>query len=206
MMPSRAAGKRRRLQKTLHLPQVLEGDGRDPAALDRLAARVAGGDSAAFEQLYVLLVDDLYMYVRGQCHNETVAEDIVANVFLKAWRSAAGYHAGSDRFRRWIFTIARNEVRDYWRASQRTLPILQMDVLDEAEAAEPGLSPEVRAQVERAMKILTDDQRQVVVLRYFNNKSHEEIARIMGKREGAVRALLLRALRHMRKVMLDAAP
>lgn len=193
------------MQETLHLPQVLEGDGRDPAVLDRLAARVAAGDSAAFEQIYLLLVDDLYVYVRGQCHNDTVAEDLVANVFLKAWRSARCYHTGSDRFRRWIFTIARNEVRDYWRASQRTLPILGMDVQDESEAPDSS-AIDARPQVAAALRVLTEDQRQVVVLRFFNNKSHEEIARIMGKREGAVRALLMRALRHMRKVMLDAAP
>lgn len=193
------------MQETLHLPQVLEGDGRDPAVLDRLALRVAEGDAAAFEQIYLLLVDDLYIYVRGQCHNDTVAEDLVSNVFLKAWRSARCYRSGSDRFRRWIFTIARNEVRDYWRASQRTLPILGMDILDERDAPE-GLSPEAHQRVDAALRVLTEDQRQVIVLRFFNNKSHEEIARIMGKREGAVRALLMRGLRHMRKVMLDAAP
>ena len=135
-----------------------------------------------------------------------MAEDLVANAFLKAWRAAPGYRAGSDRFRRWIFTIARNELRDYWRSNQRTLPFLDRDVEDESATAEPGLSAELRVHVERAMQILTDDQRQVVVLRYFNNKSHEEIGRILGKREGAVRSTLLRALRHMQKVMLDAPP
>ena len=115
------------------------------------------------------------------------------------------YRPGSRTFQSWMFTIARNELRDYWRTTQRTLPMLDMDITDQDEPAD--IDPrEAQAAVRRAMASLTDDQRQVVVLRYFGNKSHEEIAAIMGKREGAVRALLMRALRQMRKVMGDAAP
>lgn len=184
---------------------ALAPDGeREGVGLDVLAARACEGDAGAFEQIYNMLADELFSYICGQCHNETVAEDILANVFLKAWRSIRRYHAGSDRFRRWIFAIARNEVRDYWRSDKRTLPMLDIDITEETESPS-GLDPEdARRQVAQAMAILTEEQRQVVVLRYFSNKSHEEIAGIMGKREGAVRALLLRALRRMRKSMAES--
>jgi len=194
------------LQELLTLSATgTEADGRSPAALDQLAARAAAGDRAAFERIYCLLADDLYTYVRGQCQNDTVAEDLIANVFLKAWRSVTRYRGGSDHFRRWMFAIARNEVRDYWRSNRRTFPISDMDFVDSAAyEAEPD-GADARIQLSRAMMTLTDEQRQVVVLRYFNSKSHAEIALLMGKREGAVRALLLRALRRMRKVMADVA-
>ena len=95
--------------------------------------------------------------------------------------------------------------QDSGRTSQRTLPFLDYDITDESEPLGSGNDPEeARREVTKAMAILTEEQRQVVVLRYFSNKSHEEIAGIMGKREGAVRALLLRALRRMRKSMADA--
>ncbi len=186
------------------------GDDTGPASsslLDSLAARAAAGDKAAFERIYHLLADDLYAFVRVQCHDETVAEDLVANTFLKAWRSAKRYRPGSEHFRQWIFAIARNEVRDHWRTSRSTVPISELDL----EGPDPGGIQDgerlaARAVVAQALDVLTEEQRQVVVLRYFNNKSHAEIAAIMGKREGAVRALLLRAMRHMRKVMADAAP
>ncbi|HEX6032355.1 MAG TPA: RNA polymerase sigma factor [Tepidiformaceae bacterium] len=180
-----------------------DAETRAPGFLDALARRAADGDADAFEQIYNLLADELYAFIRGQCHNETVAEDIMANVFLKAWRSIGRYNAGSDRFRRWIFAIARNEVRDHWRSTQRTLPFLDIDIGEETDAPDGADPEEARRQVAKAMSILTEEQRQVVVLRYFSNKSHEEIAAIMGKREGAVRALLLRALRRMRKAMAD---
>ncbi|MCO5203100.1 MAG: RNA polymerase sigma factor [Chloroflexi bacterium] len=194
------------MQDSVSLPHLREADRLQALELDELAARAALGDRAAFERIYNLLVDDLYSYIRGQTRNETVAEDLVANVFLKAWRSAKGYRPSSHTFRRWIFTIARNEVRDYWRASQRTLPMVEFEISDERQP-EPESDPaEVRRLVQQALATLTEEQRQVVVLRYFSNKSHEDIATILGKREGAVRAQLMRALRQMRKVMGDATP
>lgn len=177
---------------------------REAVALDALAERAANGEQAAFEQIYAHMVDELHSYVRGHCHDPVVAEDIVANVFLAAWRSAGAYRQGSRQFRRWLFGIARNELREHWRKREATLPMLDVDLIDRAE---DGAVPnnEMDEVVERAMAGLTDEQRQVVVLRYYGNKTHEEIAGILGKREGAVRAQLMRALRQMRRVMVDAS-
>lgn len=180
---------------------------REAESLDGFAVRAAQGDKAAFEQIYVVLADDLYSFVRSQVRDDTMAEDLVANVFLKAWRSARRYRGGSLRFRQWIFAIARNEVRDHWRTLGSTLPMSALDLVEDETHVDNGvLANDARRLVATALSVLTVEQREVVVLRYFSNKTHEEIATIMGKREGAVRALLLRALRHMRKVMVDAAP
>lgn len=176
------------------------------ARLDELASQAAGGDRTAFGEIYSMLVDDLYTYVRGQCSEDQTAEDIVAEVFLKAWRAAKSYKVGSRRFRAWIFAIARNETRDYWRSlSRATSPLIDDLPEQPQEEADPG-RPDARNLTERAMAVLTESQREVVVLRYFAGKSHAEIARITGRREGAIRALLHRALRRMRKVLPDAAP
>lgn len=195
------------LHDSLALPRIQPDAQAEAAALlDSLATRAADGDRASFERIYHLLVDELYAYVRAQVQDDTVAEDLIANVFLKAWRSARRYRSGSDSFRRWIFGIARNEVRDHWRTNRRLIELHEHDVSDESDTMLQDDPDGARRLVYRALAILTPDQRQVVVLRYFDNKSHEEIATILGKREGAVRALQLRALRRMRKVMDDAAP
>ncbi len=183
------------------------GEERDPVALDRLAERAASGDSEAFERIYLLLSDDLHLYVRGRCRNDAIAEDVVSAVFLKAWKSAKNYRAGNESFRRWIFTIARNEMRDHWRASNRTLPLLVQDFADNSAGdLAADISDEARQAVKLALGNLTEEQRQVIVLRYFNGKNHQQISRLMNKRQGAIRALHLRALRHMRKMMADVAP
>lgn len=193
------------MHRPWQLPTVASDAESEAGVLDHLAARAATGDRAAFEQIYNLLADDLYGYLRGQCQDDTTAEDLLANTFLKAWRSARRYRVGSNHFRQWIFAIARNELRDHWRANERTLPIIELDLADEVPEVHPDPA-EVHRLVAVALASLTEDQRQVVVLRYFNEKSHEEIAALLGKREGAVRQMLLRALRRMRKVMADAAP
>ena len=172
--------------------------------LDRLAARASTGDRLAFEQLYYQTVDDLFTYIRGQCRSETAAEDIVSNTYYKAWRSARRYRSGSNGYRQWLFGIGRNELRNFWASNQATLSLGDFDVPEEDHIDVGQEQADARAQVARLMDGLTEPQRQVVSLRYFNGKSHEEIARIMGKREGAVRALLLRALRQMRKEVSDA--
>jgi RNA polymerase sigma-70 factor, ECF subfamily len=169
--------------------------------LDGLATRAAAGDRPAFGQIYSHLSNELHAYLRSQCHDDGAVEDLLANVFLKAWRSIHTYRAGSLHFRRWVYGIARNEVRDHWRTADRTVPLPVFD-LAEDPAVVSELDPEdVRRMIAGAMATLTPDQRQVVLLRYFGEKSHEEIAAIMGKGEGAVRALLLRALRRMRRTM-----
>jgi len=184
--------------------ETLEGVSRDSDDLDELAARVASGDRAAFDDLYTRTVDEVYAFVRGQCRNDAEAEDIIANVFLRVWRSARSYRVGSGQFRRWLFAIARNEVKRAWAQRKREAAPLPEEIA-EAEANRPGLDIPTRDLLHRAMLVLTPEQRDVVVLRYYGGKSHQEIAAILGKREGAVRALLLRALRKMRKAIDDAA-
>jgi RNA polymerase sigma-70 factor (ECF subfamily) len=184
--------------------ETLEGVSRDSDDLDELADRVASGDRAAFDDLYTRTVDEVYAFVRGQCRNDAEAEDIIANVFLRVWRSARSYRVGSGQFRRWLFAIARNEVKRAWAQRKREAAPLPEEIA-EAEANRPGLDIPTRDLLHRAMLVLTPEQRDVVVLRYYGGKSHQEIAAILGKREGAVRALLLRALRKMRKAIDDAA-
>jgi RNA polymerase sigma-70 factor, ECF subfamily len=173
----------------------------DAAALDAVAALAARGDDSAFEQIYLALVDDLYTYAYGRCRDTTAAEDIVVNVFCRAWRSVSSYDAGSRQFRRWLYSLARSEVREYRRVTQSKVQMSDGDSatnLADWQALDFGFAG---AAVARALGVLTDQQRQVVVLRYFNDKSHREIAQLLGKREGAVRVTLLRALRGLRKAL-----
>jgi RNA polymerase sigma-70 factor (ECF subfamily) len=175
--------------------------------MDDLARLVARGDEDAFDAIYTETVDQIFGYVRGQCGDSTLAEDLVANVFLKAWKSAASYRHGSNNYRRWLFTIARNELTDHWRRHRELSVFEGLDVVDQTEGVEEAISSALANStfIFSALRQLNDQQREVVVLRFFNELSHAEIARILGKREGAVRAQLLRALRQMRKAISNAA-
>ena len=175
----------------------------DPEILDALAARAGKGDRRAFEDIYNRTVDEIFGYIQGRCGPD-VAEDVTAMTFFKAWRAAPAYKAGKRRFLPWLYAIARNEVNAYWRSQKRIVEPLDSDVID--DTGEDAMhSQELRSVLVRALADLTSDQRDVLILRYYGDKSHAEIGKILGKREGAVRALHLRALRQMRKEMGHAA-
>ena len=182
-----------------------ENEAARESGLDLLAARTARGDALAFELVYNQTVDEIYRYLNGQLHDPARAEDLTANVFLKAWTAAKTYRAGSNRYRAWLFTIAHNELRDAWRRERKGIDINNIEVAEDASPPESIVRAATLRRVTMAMGSLTEEQRQVVILRFFNDLPHAEIARILKKREGAVRGQLLRALRHMRKVMDDAA-
>jgi RNA polymerase sigma-70 factor (ECF subfamily) len=174
--------------------------------LDALAQRAARGDKAAFEEIFEATSGELYRFARGLSGNDAVAEDIVATTYLRAWQSARSYRVGTNNYRRWLLGIARNQIYDHWRVNNETVPISEMDFVAPDISEGQRSAGEVRGELDRLLATITPDQREVVVLRYIDNKSHEEIGRLLGKREGAVRAQLLRALRHMRKVIRDASP
>ncbi|MGE3076104.1 MAG: RNA polymerase sigma factor [Dehalococcoidia bacterium] len=173
--------------------------------LDILAGLVASGDESAFESIYLETVDSVYGYLRGQCRNDATAEDLVANVYLKAWKSAASYRQGSNNYQRWLFTIARNELVDHWRRNREVSPFDDLNFADSGTVPMDDAMGEDYSAISEALGRLNAEQREVVILRFFNELSHAEIARILGKREGAVRAQLLRALRQMRKAISNVA-
>ena len=168
------------------------------------AARAANGDRVAFEFIYNETVDEVYRYLVAQVRSATHAEDLAANVFLKAWVRARSYRAGSGKYRQWLFAIARNEARDAWRRAQRTEHVRLLDETDVVDESGRDNGAE-RTLMFAALAELNEEQRQVVILRFFAGLSHAQIADLLKKREGAVRAQLFRALRQLRKVMDDAA-
>jgi RNA polymerase sigma-70 factor (ECF subfamily) len=174
--------------------------------LDSLAQRAARGDKAAFGTIFEQTSGELYRFARGLSGNDSVAEDIVAATYLRAWQSAKSYRVGSNNYHRWLLGIARNQIYDDFRTKHQTVPISEMDFAAPEVSDREITASEVRHELDRLLATITPDQREVVVLRYIDNKSHEEIGKLLGKRAGAVRAQLLRALRHMRTVVRDAAP
>lgn len=190
-------------QDTLALGD-LEAGSAETGALDQLAAEVALGIRRAFEQIYFLLIDDVYAYARSHTSDDSSAEDVVATVFMKAWQYGPRYRAGTGSYRRWIFGIARNEVRNFWRAERKSQVIEQQLERFAVEISEVPQDEIDEAAIRAALERLTGDQRDVVTLRYFGGKTHREIAEILGKGEGSVRSLQHRALRQLRKAVLDA--
>jgi RNA polymerase sigma-70 factor, ECF subfamily len=118
-------------------------------------------------------------------------------VFLKAWEKLEGYELRGLPFGAWLFRIARNTLIDYYRVHRETIPLEASEV--ELVAANQSVAGEVEKKIEAdslwaQLSQLTEDQRQVLTLKFIDGLTTEEIAQMLGKREGAIRALQMRGL------------
>lgn len=147
----------------------------------------------------------IYSYLRFQVDSADAADDLTAEVFLRALRSAARFDAARGTARSWLFRIAQNVLRDHLRRERRR-PHVSLSDLRDLHADEP--SPEERLlrqeEVGRllgAMAELPDADRSLVSLRYGSGLSTAETAEVLGLREAVVRTRLWRALGRLRKVL-----
>jgi RNA polymerase sigma-70 factor, ECF subfamily len=165
--------------------------------------RAAQASPARFKPLYERWVTPVYKYLLARTRDPLEAEDLTSQVFLTACEQLPRYdHRG--RFAAWLFTIARNESRDYYRAASRR--VRSDDV--EARGVDPDLLGHViRAdetqRLERAIGALPEEERELIRLRFTAGLTHAEIGGLLGKREDAVRKQLARLLARLEAQMED---
>lgn len=169
-----------------------------------LVHRAQNGDKEAFTELYETYFDKLYRYIVVRIGNRAEAEDMTQQVFVKAYKSISSYRWRGVPFSAWLFRIAHNLIVDFFRKESKrpTVP------LDESLVASNDNVQQVverRLDVERVMaatRQLTAAQREVVSLRFAGGLAIAEVARVMGKSEGAVKALQHSAIAALRRVLL----
>lgn len=172
---------------------------------DRVLAGAQRGEPGAFEELVNLLEQPLvgFLRARGASDPESLANEGLVRVF----GAIGGFAGNSAQFRAWVFTIARNLVIDDHRrrAKRPVTRVMDPGSLPEMEAAPDVDHIDEMERAERLLGLLTDEQREVVVLRVIAGLSVEETAQVVGRRPGAVRALQHRALTHLRQALARKA-
>jgi RNA polymerase sigma-70 factor (ECF subfamily) len=181
------------------------------ASLDEeraLAARACQGDRAAYGELYQRYVDKIYRYIYFKVGAKDETEDLTSQTFLKAWDAIGDYEWRNHPFGAWLFRIAHNLVVDYHRARRDSVTLDDATPQLEKRTSRDALRPEqvmgeliTLDRVRRAIGRLTDEQQQVLILRFFDELSTGEVAEIMGKNSGAVRGLQFRALSALRELL-----
>ncbi len=163
-------------------------------------------DVSAFADLYRLYAPQLLRYVSSRVTGTQEAEDITNSIFEKAFAAIGRYEPSPAQFSTWLFTIAQNTIIDYYR--RRRLPQVddaegQLFALTDPNEGPEGslLAHERRRFVYEAVMQLTPEQRQVVGCRFFFNLPVHDVAEMMGKTEGAVKALQFRALERLRRTL-----
>lgn len=170
-----------------------------------LVDQAKSGDPDAFAKLYDAYVERVSRYIFFRVSEEGDMEDLVSQVFLKAWENLDRYKVGRSPFIAWLYTIARNLVIDHYRTKKFTLP------LDEVLALPSDMElPDEEAQMHfdldamrDSLQVLSKDQQQVLILKYIVGLPNDSIAKIMNKQEGTIRGLQMRGLQTLAKHMRE---
>ncbi len=168
-----------------------------------LARRARSGDAQAFAALYERYFERVYRYVYYRVREDVEAEDVTSEVFFRALRAMPRYEPRQP-FLAWLYRIARNAIIDRARAARPRVSF--EDALAHPDSGEHVVDPDAqllatdrRARLRAALAHLTAEQQEVVVLRFVEGLSAEEVGKMMGKRAGTVRGLQFRALQSLRK-------
>jgi RNA polymerase sigma-70 factor (ECF subfamily) len=175
--------------------------GEEPRVDTDLAdVRAAQADHAAFGTLYRRYLDRVYgysFYLLGDHHD---AEDATERTFLAALGAIDHFRDEGATFRSWLFRIAHNQLANALRARSRRRDESLDGVREPAAADDPARLASLAADARRlreSVASLSEDRRQVVILRFVDGLTSREIGEVLGRTEGAVRVLQHRALREL---------
>lgn len=169
-----------------------------------LIRRARQRDSVAFGMLYERHVDRVYRYIAYRTSSTVIAEDLTSEVFLNAWRAIDRYEDRGYAFSTWLLRLAHNEVTDHYRTHRATSPLPETDVYS-SPLPEPGHVVELQDEqvtLVRAIQQLPDEWQQIVLLRFVEGLSFDEISTIVGKSSGACRVIQHRALTRLRNLLV----
>jgi RNA polymerase sigma-70 factor (ECF subfamily) len=176
----------------------------DIPAEDRLLALARAGDQDAVMRIYESYYPPIYNFIRLRVEDRLAAEDLASDVFVRLVRSLRGANAPRTSLRGWLFKVARNILRDYLGRHQQ----FTEEALEEWLPANDELDPELKfmraldaERARKALRMLSADQQEVLLLRFGQMLSLQETADIMGRGVAAVKSLQFRAVNTLRQVL-----
>ena len=177
----------------------------DHAEVWQLVVRAQGGDGEAFGQLYDRYVDTVFRFIYFRVNDRALAEDFTSETFLRALRRIGTISYQGRDIGAWFVTIARNIVLDHMKSARHRLEVTTADTIEGTDR-EPGPENAVidSLTAERllaAVNQLGDEQRECVLLRFIQGFSVSETAAVMGKNDGAIKALQHRAVRKLAELV-----
>jgi RNA polymerase sigma-70 factor (ECF subfamily) len=134
-----------------------------------------------------------------------LAEDLTGQVFVKVLEAVQRDTLWNKSFRAWLYRIAHNVVVDHFRKhGNQKIVELEESVISHDEGLEGTVTNRLQLErVQQALHKLTEEQAQVIVLRFGEGLSNREVAEIMGKREGAIKGLQHRAVKALRRLLVE---
>ena len=187
------------------MPIYLVKKFKDKQTLSRLKSR----DKEAFTKVYDEHVKDIHRFVYFKIGSREEANDLTSMIFLKAWNHIQNKSLEDAKtLRALLYKIARNAIIDYYRETGSKLTVSIDDEEKPIEVADDGQNPQDKLDQEanlelirRQLPFLKDEYREIIIMRFINDLSLEEIADISQKSKGNVRVTLHRALNALRELV-----
>lgn len=169
-------------------------------AIAQAVARAKSGDQEAIRFLYIRYKDNIYGYVLSMIRDQHEAEDVTQQVFLKLIGAIHKYEPRQVPFTSWLLRVARNVAVDHLRR-QRSVPCEEVyEPLQEAD----GSARERRWGLEQALEVLSEEQRNVILLRHLVGLTPGEIATRLERTEASIHGLHHRARKTLKRELIDS--
>lgn len=177
---------------------------------DKWVIEAQQGNEAAVELLIRHTYSDIYRFIRWKIHNDELAWDLAQTVYEKAWAKLGGFDKEQGSFRAWLMTIAQNVCIDYFRskgARQSGLnQSLSDEISDERDFLEGILLRDEIKKVYTAIRLLPEEQRDALLLRYKYEFTFSEIAAVTHEPESTVKSRVSRSLMKLRDLLKYPKP
>lgn len=168
-----------------------------------LVARLKANDDDAYREVVARFGDALYGYIYSITGDHHLSEDVISETYLRMVEHIDSYTFYGAPFKAWLYRIAHNLAINTLKRTRPTIPVDSASFA-EPTGGDPATTVEARLESEAlraAISSLTEDQQQVVLLRFVAGQSHNEVARALAKSETAVKQLQLRALRSLGRIL-----
>lgn len=169
-----------------------------------LIEKAKQGDKDAFGQLYKYYFPRIYRYCKANIYRDDLASDICQEAFLKAWKSLRSFSLkNGGTFQAYIYRIARNTIIDLSRRKKEFSLADYTEIETNEDFIESIARDDEVTKMKKVLAALPEKDRQILVLRYFEDMSHKETAKIIGIREGALRVRTTRLLKKVKELFND---
>lgn len=168
-----------------------------------LVKKIKKGDKEAFEEIYNLFAERIFRYIYLKIGNKEEAEDLTQQVFIKVWEAIDNFQFRKNPFSSWIYRIAHNLVVDFYRKQKDLLSLnddIKVEIIDSLNLEERLYYKEELRKILKIINQLPTTQRDILILRFIDDLSYREIAKIMKKSPLSLRVLQHRALKKLKEL------
>jgi len=172
----------------------------DEHILELAIEKALRGDREAFGDIYDWYVRPLFKYVLVRVGHREIAEDITEEIFIKAFQHITSYKQRKNvPFSAWLYRIAKNTVIDWYKTHKTTVEL--PEIVDTHSFIDQLDLKKTYDEILKRLYRLTNEHREVLLLRFIDERSIDEISEILNIKPGTVRVMIFRALQELRKII-----